>query len=175
MLKQLKGKDLPALREEWWEENGKKCLITGLTIPLSEAVMDHQHKLKSDLADESGPGCCRGVLSFQGNAWEGKVTNSFRRLGLNKKTDIVTALRNLAAFLECNHVHTDEVVWIHPSEEPKALKITKRCYNKLLTAIKKDKNAKGKVPKYTGRFSKPLEKLMDKYEIEIEYYESFSC
>ena len=123
------------------------------------------------MPDETGKGLCRGVLSFQGNAWEGKVTNSFRRLGLNKKIDIITALRNLANYLECNHVQTDEIKYIHPNEAPKVFKITKRCYNKLITAMKKDPKAKmNKVPKYTGRFSKPLEKLMDQYGIKIEHY-----
>lgn len=170
MLTQLKGKDLKPLREKWWEANGKKCLITGSEIPLSEAVMDHQHKLKSELADETGKGLCRGVLSFQANAWEGKVTNSFRRVGLQKKIDIVTALRNLADYLECNHIHTDDILYIHPSEAPKKLKLKKSCYNKLVKAIKADKTYKKKIPKYTGNLTIPLKKLFEWYDVPVEYY-----
>ena len=171
MLKQLKGKELAPLRKRWWEQNGKICLVTKKEIPLSDAVMDHQHKLKAELADETGRGLCRGVLSRSGNAWEGKVTNSFKRLGLHNYTDIVSALRNLADYLECNHIHTDEQLYIHPSEAPKKIKLTKRCYNKLKTKASKDPKAKmAKFPKYTGNATKDLKKLFEKYDIDLEFY-----
>jgi hypothetical protein len=171
MLIQLKGKDIAPLRKRWWEQNGKICPITQKEIPLSDAVVDHQHKLKAELADETGKGLCRGVLSRSGNAWEGKVTNSFKRLGLHNYVDIVSALRNLADYLECNHIHTDEEKYIHPSDAPKKIKLSKRSYNKLKTIAKKDPKAKmDKFPKYTGNLTKPLTKLFKKYEVEPEFY-----
>jgi len=170
-LKQLKGKDIAPLRKIWWEENRRICPITQKEIPLSDAVLDHAHKLKSEVADESGKGLCRGVLSRSANAWEGKVLNSFKRVGLHNYTDIISALRNLAKYLECNHIHTDDEKYIHPSEAPKKIKLTKRCYNKLKTIAKKDPKAKmDKFPKYTGNATKSLKKLFEKYNIELEFY-----
>lgn len=167
-LVQLKGKDVPALRKKWWLENDKKCPVTGNEVPLSETVLDHQHKLKAEEASEDGRGICRGVLCNRANAWEGKIWNSFKRLGLNNFTDIVTALRNLADYLECNHIH-DDVQYIHPSEAPKRPKIKKACYNKLVSAMKKAAD-KRKIPKYTGNLSQSLSKLLVEYDIEPEFY-----
>lgn len=167
-LKQLKGKDVPTLREKWWLENDKKCPIIGKEIPLSETVLDHQHKLKAEEASEDGRGLCRGVLSNRANAWEGKIWNSFKRLGLGKYVDICTALRNLADYLESNHIQ-DDVQYIHPSEAPKRPKLKKSCYNKLIHAMKKAED-KCKVPKYTGNLTKPISKLFSKYDIEPEFY-----
>lgn len=171
MLKQLKGKDLPSLRKRWWLENDKKCPILGVEIDLADTTLDHQHKLKGELADETGKGICRGVLSRIGNSWEGKITNNFKRLGLYKHIDIVTALRNLADYLEHNHIE-DEIKYIHPSEAPRRLKIKKSCYNKLIKAVSADDTFKKAVPKYTGNVTKPLVALFEKYQIEIEYYEN---
>lgn len=168
MLKQLKGKEVPALRKKWWLEQDKKCPVTGKEISLNETVLDHQHKLKGEEANEDGRGICRGVLSNRANAWEGKIWNSFKRLGLREHVDIVTALRNLADYLEKNHIH-DEVQFIHPSEAPKRKKVKKSCYNKLVSEMKKA-NDKRKIPKYTGNLSKSLSKLLDDYKIEAEFY-----
>lgn len=173
MLKQLKGNELSALREKWWIENDKKCPIIGTEIPLSEATLDHCHKLKSEAADESGKGVCRGVLSRIGNSWEGKITNSYKRLGLNKYIDLIQALRNLANYLENNHSH-NEVKYIHPSEAPKKLKIKKSSFNKLIKSMKNDSNNKKALPKYNGNASKAILKLFEKYGIEPEYYENNS-
>lgn len=159
---------MPALREKWWLENDKKCPVLGQEIPLSDTVLDHQHKLKAEEANEDGRGICRGVLSNRANAWEGKIWNSFKRLGLNKYIDIVTALRNLADYLENNHIH-DDVQYIHPNEAPRKKKIKKTCYNKLIKAMKQA-NDKRKPPKYTGNYTKHLSKLLTEYNIEPEFY-----
>jgi hypothetical protein len=168
-LVQLKGGDLKPLREKWWNEGGRKCPILDQEIPFDETVVDHQHKLKAEKADETGKGICRGCLSSRANAWEGKITNSFKRLGLYKYTDIVTALRNLADYLEKNHIHTDDTLYIHPNEAPRRRKVKKACYNKLISAMKKTGD-KRKRPKYTGNESQTLTKLMEEYDIEIEFY-----
>lgn len=167
-LIQLKSKDMPALRKKWWADNDEVCPVLGVKIPLSEAVMDHQHKLKAEDADSDGKGLCRGVLSNRANAWEGKITNSFKRLGLGKYVDIVTALRNLANYLESNHID-DDIQYIHPSEAPKRPKMKKSSYNKLISAMKKANDTR-KVSKYTGNITKPLLKLFNEYGIQIECY-----
>lgn len=58
-------------------------------------VLDHDHKTNY----------VRGVIDRQVNAWEGKVSNSFVRLGLHKRFDLVDLLRSLADYLEHNIQH----------------------------------------------------------------------
>lgn len=164
VIKQLKQKDLPTLREKWFQEQNKKCPLFGKEYDISEMTLDHFHGLKSELLDESGKGLCRGVLHKQANSIEGKITNAFKRYGGNKHTDIISFLRNLADYLEFNKIHTEEK-WIHPTEEPKNPKLMKSSYNKLAKAI----SGKQKIPEYTGKFTKQLEKLFGKYGIEPEF------
>jgi len=161
MLKQLKRKDLKALKEKWHAEQGGKCPLFNKVYPLDDCCIDHCHKLKSELPNEFGKGLCRGVLHSQSNVIEGKITNAFKRYGGDKHIDIITFLRNLADYLESNKIHTDEK-WIHPSEEPKPPRLMKSSYNKLVKAV----GAKQKVPKYSGRFTKSIQKLYEKYGVE---------
>lgn len=167
-LIQLKHKDISILRKQWWLDNNKTCPIANKKVPLSECTLDHQHKLKSEVADESGKGLCRGVLWNRSNAWEGKVWNSFKRLGLNSHIDIVSALRNLADYLESNHIH-DDIKYIHPSEAPPKLKLKKSSYNKLKSVMSKNIDNR-KLPKYTGNLTQPLKKLFNEYNINPEFY-----
>lgn len=164
VIRQLKQKDLPALREKWFKEQGGKCPLFGKEYPLSEFVVDHRHKLKSELPDESGKGLCRGVIHKQANSIEGKITNAFKRYGGDAHIDIVSFLRNLADYLELNKIHSEEK-WIHPLEEPKNPKLKKVSYNKLVKAI----SGKQKIPEYNGKFTKKLEILFDKYNIVPEF------
>ena len=161
VLEQLKYKDLPALKKQWHEDQNYECPLFGKKYSLDEVVVDHRHKLKHELPDELGKGLCRGVIHFQANAIEGKITNAFRRYGGDKHIDIVHFLRNLADYLERNR-SDDEVKFIHPSEEPKPPKLMKSSYNKLVKAVA----GKQKVPKYTGKFTKSLQKLYEKYGVE---------
>ena len=57
---------------------------------------------------------------------------------------------------------------LHPSENPKVPKFTKRCYNKL----KKIYSGRAKFPEYpkSGKLNKKLEKLFEAFEIPVEYY-----
>jgi hypothetical protein len=159
-LKQLKWKDVAILKEKWHAEQNSICPLFGKRYELSEVTLDHQHKLKSEIPDESGKGLCRGVIHFQANSIEGKITNAFKRYGGDKHIDIIQFLRNLADYLESNKIHTDEK-WIHPSEKPKAPVLMKSSYNKLVKAVA----GKQKVPKYTGKFTKQIEKLYEKYGV----------
>jgi hypothetical protein len=165
-VKQLKQKDLKALREKWHEEQGQICPLFGNKYPHDEMTLDHCHKLKSELPSADGPGLCRGTIHKQANAIEGKITNAFKRYGGDKHINIVSFLRNLANYLEKNKIHTDEK-WIHPTEEPKPPKLMKSSYNKLVKAV----NGKQKIPAYTGKFTKGIEKLFEKYEVESQFHE----
>lgn len=164
VLRQLKQKDLPALRRKWYNEQDGYCSLFGNEYPIEDCTLDHQHKLKAELPDESGKGLCRGVLHKQANSIEGKITNAFKRYGGDKHTDIITFLRNLADYLESNKIHTEEQ-WIHPTEEPKKQKLMKSSYNKLVRTIA----GKQKVHPYNGTFTKQLESLFEKYGITPEF------
>jgi hypothetical protein len=167
-MKQLKAKDLKALRERWHEEQDLICPLFGKKYPHEEMTLDHYHALKSEGPDENtGRGLCRGAIHKQANAIEGKITNAFRRYGGDKHIDLPTFLRNLADYLEHNKMHTEEK-WIHPTEEPKPPKLMKSSYNKLVKAV----NGKQKVPKYTGKFTKPIERLFEKYGVEPAFHGS---
>ena len=169
-MKQLKQTDLKIIREKWYKEQNGICPILGNYYDISEFCIDHQHKLVKEVADETGKGLCRGAIQFQANALEGKITNSFNRLGLSKHTDIITFLRNLADYLESNKIHTDEKL-IHPNEAPRKPILMKSSYNKLVKEI----NGKQKVPEFKqkkGNLTAPLKKLFEKYNIEPQFKKS---
>lgn len=165
-LVQLKAKDLKGLRHKWWEDNNQCCPILKRKFPVEDMVIDHQHKLKGELPDETGKGIIRGCIHFQANALEGKITNAFKRLGLNKHVELTDFLRNLADYLERNYQH-DEIKFIHPKEEPKPKKLTKTSYNKLSKLLQKQGK---RVPKYSGNLTKELSKLFEQNGIEPEFY-----
>ena len=164
---QLKQSEIKGLKERWHLEQNSICPILRNEYPSDVMVLDHQHKLVSEVADETGKGLCRGAIHFQANAIEGKITNIFRRMGIGKHIDMISFLRNLADFYENNKIQEGELI-IHPSEAPRKPILTKRCYNKLVKVI----DGKQKIPEYKekrGNLTKPLEKLFEKYQIEIEY------
>lgn len=166
-LIELKQKDLIKIKEKWWNEQNKICPLLKKELELKEFVIDHQHKLVSEISDATGKGCCRGAISRFGNALEGKITNNFKRMGLDKHIDLPSFLRNLADYLEHNHID-DEVLYIHPNEVAKEPKLRKDCYNRL----KKVHDGKSKFPSYpsSGKLTVGLLKLFDKYEIEPIFY-----
>ena len=169
-LIELNRVSLKELREKWVKEQNNICPILKKEYSTDKFVIDHRHKLKSEFADTSGKGCVRGAINFLANSFEGKVTNSFKRLGLDKEIDIVSALRNLADYLEYNKLNED-VLYIHPNEVEKKPLLTKRCYNKLVQRNKKgfgEKKKIYKIPPYNGNLNKRLKELFEKYDIEIE-------
>jgi len=146
VLQQLDQKELAPLREKLHKEQGGICPILGKPFPVNLMVVDHMHMTKSDTAGVNGKGQIRGVIHFQANAWEGKITNSFIRWGLAKfGVALPDMLRNLAAYLE-----RTPLPYIHPNEKPKPRVLGKRLYNK----IKKEhllKYPKRKPPAYPKR------------------------
>ena len=161
-LIQLKTKDLPALREKLYKDCNGICPILKIPMEITNTAIDHLHKLKEELPDESGKGCCRGLLHLTANSFEGKVLSDYKRLGLSKVLPLPELLRNLADYLE-NNILSEQILYIHPSEKPRELKMSKGSYNKLVKAI----NGKQKVPKYTGKLTKELESLFTKYSVDI--------
>jgi len=169
-MKQLEQKEIKILKEKWHKEQDNICPLLKKEFPLDKMVLDHQHKLKAELPDESGKGLCRGAIQFQANALEGKFTNAFKRLGLDKFINMIDFLRNLADYLESNKIQEGEH-YIHPTEKPRKPILMKSSYNKLIKII----NGKQKVPPYKhkrGNLTKPLEKLFEKYNIEPQFKKS---
>lgn len=166
-LIQLKSNDLKPLKEKWHNLQNHICPIIKKEFILDEMVIDHEHKLKSELPDESGRGCCRGAISRFANALEGKILNNFKRMGLDKHIDLPTFLRNLADYLETNHLE-DDILYIHPTEAIKIPKLKISSYKKL----KKVYSERAKFPEYpkSGKLSKQLQILFTKYNLEPEYY-----
>jgi len=160
-LCQLKHKDLKPLREKWYTDQNGECPILKQKFPIEEMVIDHQHKLKSEEPDSTGKGLCRGCIHNGANVLEGKITNAFKRYGLGKHIDLPFFLRNLADYLEDNRIK-ETVKYIHPSEKPKPRRFSKVRYNRLVRAV----DGRQRVPKYTGRLTVTLQRLLDKYQID---------
>lgn len=127
-----------------------------ITIP----VLDHYHENNQH---------CREVLQNEVNAFEGKVTNSFRRY-LNHLTDkpIHEILRNLADYLEKNNSIPEEQQVIHHT----ALTIDVRKF-KRLPAIKQNEiiSSFGLIPESNSdKRSKQARKLIKDGHLDINKY-----
>ena len=151
MLVELKTKEIKEIKEKWHTAQNNICPILKREFPLDEMVLDHQHKLKSEEPDETGKGLCRGAIQRFANALEGKIVNNFKRMGLDKFIDLPTFLRNLADYLEENHIQ-DTVKYVHPLEVRKDPKMSKKNYNK----VKKLYNAEEFIPKRKNQKKKPF-------------------
>ena len=162
---QLKTGDIKPLKEKWYKEQNGICPILKKEVHLDKMVIDHLHKLKSEEPGIDGKGCARGSIEFRANSLEGKISNAYKRLGLDKEIDLPSLLRNLADYLEHNHLE-DDVLYIHPSEVAKTPKLSKKNYNKLAKAYKAS-GAKSKFPDFpsSGKLTKPLEKLFKDFNI----------
>lgn len=159
-LKQLKYKEIKKYRDKILVEQNGVCPLTGIKIPEGKAVLDHLHAGRKDEVGENGAGLVRGVLDCRANSFEGKILYWYKRLGISKLIDLPTFLNNLALYLE-----KEKYPLIHPTEAPKPKKLSKVCYNNLV------KISNQKIPPYptSKKLTKKLEKLFNKYGIEIIY------
>lgn len=157
-LKEINHAELKELRHQQWLKQWCECPILKQKISYEEAVIDHKHKTKAEKLGEEGKGLLRGVLHFQANSWEGKVTNAFKRYGLHKfDVSLSQALRNLADYIENPPMKPE---WIHPNERPKAKKIGKRDFNQICKYYFLIYPKRKKLPVYpkSGKLTKELEK-----------------
>lgn len=84
--------DVKKVRELLTKEQGNKCAVTGLDIPVKQHVLDHAH-------DDTQ--LVRGVLHRQVNAFAGKAENAYTRLiAWWYPNDLPTLLRECADYLE---------------------------------------------------------------------------
>lgn len=161
-LKEITYAEFINLRYEQWEKQHKFCPILKQFIRYEDACFDHKHKTKAEPLGEDGKGLLRGVLHFQANSWEGKVTNAFKRCGLHKfDISLPEALRNLADYIENPPMKPE---YIHPNERPKPKKLGKRDFNRIIKYYFQMYPNRRKLPEYpkSGKINKELEKLLEK-------------
>ena len=164
-IKYLKGSDIKPLRKKLHKEQDGICPICVTRLSVDFMALDHQHKLfVNQPLLEDGAGLCRGVICMVCNAWEGKVSLGFKRMGLHKKeASMSTLLRNLADYLD-----RENLPFVHPREQDPIPKLKKQCYNKL----KKVYKGRAKFPEYpkSKKVTKKLGELFKEYNLEIDYY-----
>jgi len=161
-FKQITHAEFKTLRENQWLAQKGICSILKIKIDYKDAVFDHKHKNKSEPIGENGKGLLRGIMHFQANSWEGKVTNAFKRYGLHKfGISLPEALRNLADYLEDPPLK-EKIV--HPNERPKAKKFGKREYNLICKYYFEIFPQKKKLPIYprSGKMNKEFESMIEK-------------
>lgn len=166
-LVQVKQKDLKQIREKLHKDQNNICPIMGCTYPVADMVVDHQHKTrKTDINGVHGAGLIRGCIHRQANVLEGKISNAYVRYGIHHHVSLSDYLRNLADYLD-----QENLPLIHPTEKEKSPKLMKSSYNKLKKAVA-DVGEKVKMPDFpkSGKITKPLKKLYDKYKIKPEFY-----
>lgn len=161
----LKTTEVKALREKLHNEQDMICPICKHLMSHDAMALDHQHKLfKNQPLLEDGAGLVRGVICLNCNSWEGKVSGSFKRMGLHKKDSSMSdMLRNLADYLD-----RENLPYVHPNEVPKAPKLGKAKYNKIIK-IFKELNPNKKVPEYpkSGNVTKLFEELSELYGVPL--------
>lgn len=163
----LKQSDIIKLKEELHAAQNNICPILKKEFPLEDMVVDHAHKRKQmDEPNEENGGLVRGAINRYANIMLGKIENSWRRTGLeNQGYDLPSALRAMADFLEQAHLP-----YIHPSEKIPHKKVMKSCFNKLIKEMKKQEVKRLPLYPRSGKLTKKLESLFEKYEIPIEFY-----
>jgi len=165
--RQIKQKDLARFRQFIYDKREGICPILKQVIPFTDTVVDHKHGRKGQSTGYEGKGLIRGVLQTQANAIEGKIYNSYLRMGLKKYIDLPTLLRNIADYIENP---PEGHIYIHPSEIPKTPKVNKVCYRKMVNAFKK-KYPNRKVPSLSkkGTLTAETERYFKEFNIEIKY------
>lgn len=177
MLKEMKSSEILALKEKLWLANNKKCPLLEIEVSLDKMVLDHIHKLNSEVASEQ-KGTIRNALEFRANALEGKITNNWKRyFGADESKhpiDLPSFLRNLADYLERGAYEDEGLFYIHHTEVEKDPPLSKKNYNKLKKLydkkefMPKRKNQKKPVfPEFpkSKKLTVALKKLFEEFEI----------
>ena len=120
-------KETQEIKKKLYELNGGVCPLLNKMMPLDKMVADHQHKLKSESCskwEEGGKGLIRGAVEFRANSIEGKITNAWKRYGMDKDGyDLPTFLRNLADYLEEPPAKKLDKCYAYYTEKPKRAKV----------------------------------------------------
>lgn len=162
---QIKGEELRELRHKQWTEQKGICPILKQAIRFEDSVFDHKHITRKEIEDgkigEEGKGLLRGVLHDQANVMEGKIARLYKRYGLNKFIDLPGLLRNIASYLENPPMPQK---YIHPSEKPRAKKLSKRDYNRIKKYYFEMYPKRRKMPEYpkSGKTTREWETMIEK-------------
>ena len=143
---QLLASQVKFIRDALLEKQGGKCPLCNRDVAMP--TLDHYHSNR-----HYGSGLVRGVLCNTCNRMVGVIENNLARNNIDY-SDAPDFLRELVDYL----VNKRER-YIHPTEKAKPPMLMKSSYNKLVKAVA----GKQKVPEYTGRFTKQIEKLYKKY------------
>jgi hypothetical protein len=164
-----KQKDIIEIKKELHNLQEGVCPLLKKPIELSKMVIDHRHKTKAQIPTiENGLGFIRGALEFRANAFEGKVWNFYKRLGLDNEIEFSNLLRNLADFHD-NPPCTDPL--LHYTEVPKREKVKISEYNRIkkyYLELHPRKKVVIKKPIYVNQEWKDLVKLIDEHILNIK-------
>jgi len=154
-VQQLRHSAISFLRDSLLEKQNGVCAICQ-NIPI-RPVLDHDHSKRV-----KGSSYCRGTICSQCNILLAKMENNAVRYGFSQE-ELPNILRKLAAYKR-----SEQTNFIHPSERPKAPRLTKLSYNRL----KKFYEGKSAFPEYpkTGKLTVKLKQLFDQYRIKPEFY-----
>ena len=164
-LKQISYNQLKIIRYKQWQKQNEICPILKQKISYEEAVADHKHKTQMEVLGEDGKGLLRGVIHNQANVMEGKIARLYKRCGLHKfNISLPELLRSIADYLEQCPMQFDDIRYVHPNERPKAKKIGKRDFNRIVKLYFKMFPKRRKLPVYPkrGKMSKELKELLKK-------------
>lgn len=151
-LIQLNKQSADKLRLAQWKRQKRKCAVLKKPIDYKDAVLDHKHKLKHQVAGRHGRGLIRGVLHNNINSAEGAMLKKFKRYGVHKLMEFTTFLRNLADYLDEPPI---KQIYIHPNEKPKMEKLSKSEYNLICKHYFTLYPKRRKLPEYPkGRLNK---------------------
>lgn len=151
---QLLHDQVKFVRDSILEKQGGRCPLCHREVFMP--TLDHYHSRK-----QHGSGLVRGVICNTCNRITGVVENNLVRNNIDY-SDAPDFLRRLADYLLDSRTR-----YIHPSEKPKSPKLMKSSYNKLIKAV----GNKQKVPKYTGKFTKQIDRLFHKYGVEPTFHD----
>ena len=175
---ELKNKDIKILKQKLYTQNNGICPLLKIPIPFDKMALDHIHKLNSE-PYATNKGTIRNAIEFRANTLEGTISNKFKRLyGADVSKHPISLpdfLRNLANYLEegayCETSVETMTYMIHPTEVPKAKKVKKSSFNKMLK-MHKQKYPKKKPPVYpkSKKLTKLLKKLFLEFNITSFYY-----
>jgi len=181
-LIQMTNKDIKKLKEQILKENNYICPVSKLKVTIDDVALDHIHpdyaKRYYDIGNRE-QGLVRGVLEHRVNSFEGKVTNSFYRMGLhNLGLKLPEVLRNLADYIEAgaecayvSEIDGELCKFVHPSELPPTPVIQKESFRKLIKKLQ-EIGYPNKLPEYKSKQSltKQLQKLYDLAGMTPEFY-----
>jgi len=159
-MHQMSQKEIKDLRELLATNNDNLCPLCEQVFDVGEMALDHCH--------ESGQ--IRGTICKRCNSLEGIFRSRWVRSGVAKKVSLETYMRNLADYLDKEHLPI-----LHPSHAPKPRKLMISSYNSLVKEIKAYNKVAAKtikIPPYpkSKRLVKKLKELYDKFGIYPKFY-----